>query len=169
MWRLLTVSWKSHFDKTVMTISHFYCHGSTTNRHMDQESKYCGNWRQLNIMWRHQNRFCFVAPSELKILSFEAWRSRLILQSSLTTDFKFGKLLSFLTYSPWCNIPFMQLWKSQLIQDISKFLKKLNKITLMLKRHNFTAFSRFIIEVFCNLWKFLFNRPDQLKFVCSGY
>ena len=32
----------SHFDKTVMTIGFFYYQRSTTNRQMDQESKYCG-------------------------------------------------------------------------------------------------------------------------------
>ena len=39
----------SHFDKTVMNIG-YYHHQGSTNRHMDQESKYCGNKRQLNVV-----------------------------------------------------------------------------------------------------------------------
>ena len=32
----------SHFDKTVMNVGYYY-HEGFTNRHMDQESKCCGN------------------------------------------------------------------------------------------------------------------------------
>ena len=39
----------SHFNKTVMYISYYYNQGST-NGHMNQESKYCENQRQLNVM-----------------------------------------------------------------------------------------------------------------------
>ena len=37
----------SRFDKTVMNIGYYYHQGST-NRHVDQESKYYGNKRQIS-------------------------------------------------------------------------------------------------------------------------
>ena len=40
----------SHLNKT----DHYYHQGST-NRHMDQESKYCENYRQLNGYWLSQD------------------------------------------------------------------------------------------------------------------
>ena len=36
----------SHVDKTVMSISYYY-HQVSTNRHIDQESKYHGNLRHM--------------------------------------------------------------------------------------------------------------------------
>ena len=113
--------------------------------HMDQESKYYGNWRQLNIMWRHQNRFRYVAPPQLKILNFEAWRYyRLQIQKII----EFSDFQSHDATSPSCN--FGKVNSYRLIKE------KLNKITLVLKRYNFTAFSRFIIEVSCNFRENLF-------------
>ena len=35
---------------------------------IDQESKYCGNLIQLNVIWRHQSRFLLFTPVLLKIL-----------------------------------------------------------------------------------------------------
>ena len=43
----------------------------STNRHMGQESKYCGNERQLNVNGRHQNRFLLLTPVSIKILNCE--------------------------------------------------------------------------------------------------
>ena len=68
-------------------------------------------------MWRHQSTFRYLPTSQSKILNFEEFRwcsitGRLILQSLLIVDLNFEKLLSFLTFSPWCNIPFYQRLQS---------------------------------------------------------
>ena len=57
----------SHFNKTVMNIGYHYHQGST-NRHMDQESKYCGNLMSCDV---NKTDFCYLPPSQLKILNFE--------------------------------------------------------------------------------------------------
>ena len=53
-----------HLYKTVMNIGYYYHQGST-NRHMDQQSKYCGNQRQLNVIRRHQNRFLLLMSQSI--------------------------------------------------------------------------------------------------------
>ena len=63
----------SHFDKSVMNMGYYY-YQESTDRHMDQESKYCGNERQLIVIRRHQADFCYSPPSQLKIFNFEAFR-----------------------------------------------------------------------------------------------
>ena len=55
-----------------------------------------------------------------------------ILQISHTTDSKFEKLLTFFTFSPWCNIPFYQVGCYLLIV-IHRHFKKLLCKKLVLK------------------------------------
>ena len=77
---------------------------------MDEEFKHCGHQRQF-YAGHHQKWYFHLPPSQLKIPNFEASRQHLIterqiLQSSHNTDLKLEKLLSFFTFSAWCNIPF---------------------------------------------------------------
>ena len=58
----------SYFDKLVTNIGYYY-HQGPTDRHVDEESKYCGNERQLNACDVIKTDFCYLPPSQLEIQS----------------------------------------------------------------------------------------------------
>ena len=99
---------KQIFDKNVMSLGFKY-HQESSDRHMDQESKYCANYWQLNAMWRQQNKFLLFTPISIEnshIWSIVMTFGYLKTDSTKLTNYRreIQKVIEVFTFSPWCNI-----------------------------------------------------------------
>ena len=102
----------SDSNKTVINISYYYHQGSI-KRHMDQESKYCGNEISCDVI---KTDFLF---THISIENSQFWCILMMFNHLKTISTKFThnmpkirKVIEFFTFSPWCNAKQNIVWSS---------------------------------------------------------
>ena len=126
---------------------HYY-HEVSPNRHMDQESKHYENWRQLNVIWRHQRIFLLFTAASTKNSQFSTILMMFI--HLKTNSAKFAHY-SFLTFSPWCKIPFSEPNIKRGIEAISLALNN-NSSCLVLSNPSIFYCAQQSIDVYTYIW-----------------